>query len=206
MEFRKAFSLIIFLFLLLAGCSGNHEAKLKPLPPNATIVAFGDSLTFGTGVRQNDSYPAILSRLIHYRVINAGMPGETSEQGLERISNVLKKYHPNLVILCLGGNDALRRIKPQETEKNLQKIITKIKATGADIVLLGVPEVSLGMKTPAYYSKLAKKFDIPLDSSSLKQLLKKQEFKSDFVHFNKKGYKKLAQQIEELLKENGAIQ
>lgn len=206
MEFRKSFSFIIFLILLLAGCSGNHKAELKPLPQNATIVAFGDSLTFGTGARKNESYPALLSKLIHYRVINAGIPGETTKQGLKRLPRILKKYQPNLVIVCLGGNDTLRRIKPEQTEKNLQNIITKIKATGADVVLLGVPEAKLGMKTPDYYSKLARQFNIPLDNVTLKNLLKNSDNKSDWVHFNKQGYEKMAEQVAEFLKENGAIQ
>lgn len=114
------------------------------------IVAFGDSLTAGLGVAVDQSYPAILERKIKeagypYRVLNSGVSGETTAGGLRRVDWVLRS-RPDIVLLELGANDGLRGLNPDQTEKNLEEIITRLRKEGVTVVLAG-------MKMPPNYGK-----------------------------------------------------
>ena len=99
---------IITISIIFAGCSDG--VKLQPLLPEATLLAFGDSLTYGTGTSRDKAYPAILENLIRRRVINAGIPGEISAEGLQRLPGLITQHQPALIILCHGGNDILRKL------------------------------------------------------------------------------------------------
>jgi len=107
------------------------------------VLVFGDSLSAGYGIDVDQSWPALLqSRLesqgYEHRVINASISGETTEGGVTRISNTLKNFTPDLVILELGGNDGLRGFPPARMKANLQQIIEATKTSGAAVVLLGI--------------------------------------------------------------------
>lgn len=106
---------------LLTACSS--DAKSSRLAGDAVILAFGDSLTFGTGASPAESYPAVLESLVGRRVVNSGVPGEVTADGLSRLPEVLEKEKPALMILCHGGNDLLRRLDQRQTAKNLRKMI-----------------------------------------------------------------------------------
>ena len=101
------------LAALAAGCR-DRTPRLQPLPAHAVILAFGDSLTAGNGAPRASSYPVILQQLTGWQTINAGAPGEISAEGVIRLPGLLQRYHPDLVVLCHGGNDLLRRIAHQE--------------------------------------------------------------------------------------------
>ncbi len=114
------------------------------------IVAFGDSLTAGLGVQANDSYPAQLQRRLdslgyHYRVINAGVSGDTTAGGLRRVSWILSSK-PELVILELGANDGLRGLRIDETHNNLHRIISQLQEARVLVILAG-------MKLPPNYGQ-----------------------------------------------------
>jgi acyl-CoA thioesterase-1 len=120
----------------------------QPRAEQPRIVAFGDSLTAGFGVPPEDSYPAQLQRKLdeagyRYRVINAGVSGDTTAGGLRRTDWVLKS-RPAIVILVLGANDGLRGLALKETRANLEQIIQRLRAAGAQVVLAG-------MKLPPNY-------------------------------------------------------
>jgi len=133
--FAVLFSLI--LSVMLSACS---KDELKPLHQDDVIVAFGDSLTAGYGVPKDNAYPAKLSELIDKAVINAGVSGETTLEGLQRIDSVLDQHTPALVILFEGGNDILRNQDLSKTKDNLNQMIEKIKASGAQPILVGLPK------------------------------------------------------------------
>lgn len=106
------------------------------------IVAFGDSLTAGLGVAPEDSYPAELQRRLdalgfRFRVINAGVSGETTAGGLRRVPWILRS-RPQFVILELGANDGLRGLKPEQTRANLERMIQQLQASGAHVILAGM--------------------------------------------------------------------
>ncbi|NNM14640.1 MAG: arylesterase, partial [Gammaproteobacteria bacterium] len=103
-QFRKFF-FSYFWIIILAACGAK---PLSPLSQNATIVAFGDSLTQGVGTTRDKSYPAVLAEISGRNVINAGISGETTTEGLGRFASVLEQNAPELVILIEGGNDILR--------------------------------------------------------------------------------------------------
>ncbi len=180
--------------------------QLSPLSDNDPIVAFGDSLTSGNGTSEEFAYPAVLSRLINHTVINAGVSGETTAEGLERLPDMLQEQHPKLVLLCLGGNDMLRKLDLAETESNLRSMIQTIRAHGSSVVLIGVPEPRLFSGPPPFYRKLADEFNLPYEGRIFNQVLKTPRLKSDPIHANAEGYRVVAERLAQLLKETGAIQ
>ncbi|MDP2252857.1 MAG: GDSL-type esterase/lipase family protein, partial [Thiobacillus sp.] len=99
--------LVFFALFLLAAC--DRVPTLPKLDSHDVIVAFGDSLTHGTGASADTAYPAVLASLTGLAVINAGVPGDTTSSGLARLPAVLEEHRPRLVLLCLGGNDMLRK-------------------------------------------------------------------------------------------------
>ena len=135
--------LLLLAFTLVAIGCGEKVAQLPRLGANDVVVAFGDSLTYGTGAAEHESYPAVLAELIGRRVVRAGVPGEVTAQGLRRLPAVLDEYHPRLVIVCLGGNDMLRKIHPSQTKRNLKAMLQELKRRGISTVLVGVPKPAL---------------------------------------------------------------
>ncbi|MCK5640240.1 MAG: arylesterase, partial [Gammaproteobacteria bacterium] len=128
----------LVLVFLIASCS--ESPQLEKLSQDSVILAFGDSLTYGSGVKEQFSYPSVLHELINIEVINSGVPGEVTADGLERLQQTLLEHQPDLVILCHGGNDILRRNGHAQTRVNLLAMVQLIKSSGADVILLGVPE------------------------------------------------------------------
>lgn len=191
------------VLLLLAACG--KTPQFEKLPNDAVILAFGDSLTFGTGATPETSYPAVLEQLIGRRVVAAGVPGEITAEGLERLSDVLEEEHPKLLILCHGGNDLLRKTGNAQAEANLRAMIALAKAKGIQVLMVAVPKPGLTLSAPAYYEKIAEEFNLPIETSVLRNILSSSNLKSDQIHPNAAGYRKMAEAIAELLKSAKAI-
>jgi acyl-CoA thioesterase-1 len=197
------FALVWAALFSLAAC--DRPPQLPRLHNGDVIVAFGDSLTHGNGASSEQAYPAVLGQMIGHTVINAGVPGETTAEGLDRLPEVLTQEHPKLVLLCLGGNDMLRRVDAASTESNLRQMIQAIRASGAGVVLIGVPQPALFSGPPAFYEKLAEEYKLPYEGEAFDEVLKNPRLKSDSIHANAAGYKIVAQRLAELLKQTGAI-
>ncbi|RTL10740.1 MAG: arylesterase [Neisseriaceae bacterium] len=194
--------LILITLFIISACSKPYFTKL---PSDGVILAFGDSLTAGNGTSVENSYPSVLSQISGHKVINAGIPGETTEQGAARFAQVLEETHPQLVILMEGGNDILRNINPQATKRNLENMIKQAQLQHMQIMLVGIPNKSLFSSHAEFYDDLAKQYNLLLDDNSIAKLEKSPEYKSDEVHFNQQGYKVLAERFYDLLKKNGAF-
>ena len=123
------------LALALAGCG--ERPRLEHLASDAVVLAFGDSLTYGTGAVEDESYPAQLERLIGRRVVRAGVPGEVTAQALERLPRALDEHSPRLMLLCIGGNDFLQRLGTAQAEANVRAMVKLARSRGVDVLLIG---------------------------------------------------------------------
>ena len=194
----------MLLNFVLYSCSDSSK-NLSPLSSSATILAFGDSLTHGTGANNGEDYPAILNKLSNINVINAGVPGEISSKGLERLPSLLDEHNPDLLILIHGGNDILRKLSRNEQKSNLSAMIELAKTRNIQIAMLGVPEPGIFLKSAEIYEELASETNIPIDLSLLPDILGDKSLKSDIAHPNASGYQQMAEGIYEFLKDNGAL-
>ena len=131
---------ILFLFAwLVSGLAGGALAST----PSPTILVVGDSLSAGYGIDVDQSWPALLQEKLdalgyEHRVVNASISGETSEGGAARIGEALARFSPAVVVIELGGNDGLRGFPPARLKKNLETMVERSRAAGAEVVLLGI--------------------------------------------------------------------
>ncbi|MEN6318514.1 MAG: arylesterase [Syntrophaceae bacterium] len=209
MNFRKY---IVLIFLLLAIITGGFLAacssgtKLPHLASNAVVLAFGDSLTYGTGAEPTESYPTVLEKLIGRKVINAGIPGEVTSQGLSRLPEVLQKENPSLMLLCHGGNDLLRRLDQQNAANNIRSMIRLAQKRGVSVVLIAVPAPGVSLSPPSMYREIAQEFAIPCEEKIIATVLADGSLKSDYIHPNAAGYRRIAEALAALLKKSGAVE
>jgi acyl-CoA thioesterase I len=194
----------VMTVMLLGGCGGGTP-KVTKLAATDVVLAFGDSLTYGTGAKAEESYPAVLSELLGRNVVRAGIPGEQTAGGLQRLPGALDEHRPRLVIVCLGGNDMLRKGAPNVIEANLRAMLKEIRGRGIDAVLVGVPAPGLITSAPEFYEKLASEFGIPYEGKIVTSVLYKPELKSDPIHPNADGYRRIAEALAKLLRDAGAV-
>ncbi len=196
-------ALLVVLALLAAACG--DAPKLAPLAPEAVVLAFGDSITYGTGASESESYPAQLERLIGRKVVRAGVPGEVTARALERLPGVLEEHQPQLLVLCIGGNDFLRNLGKAQAAANVQTMVAVAKQRGIDVLLIGTPEKGITVTPPAFYAEIAEQHRIPYEGSVIGQILRNSELKSDAIHPNAEGYRLIAERVAELLRKSGAL-
>jgi acyl-CoA thioesterase I len=198
---------LILPALLLTACqsaTGNH-AQLRPLPTDAVILAFGDSITFGTGAAPGQDYPATLRHLISRTVLNAGIPGEVTAEGRARLPGLLDNHRPALLLLCLGANDMLRGLDEENAAENLRAMVRMAGDRGIQVVLIGYPRPPRFTTTPEFYDRIAAEFSIPYLNNTLGGILKDPSLKADSIHPNALGYRKLAEKLADLLHTHGAL-
>ena len=190
---------------IMAALLGCGSPGLKPIPGDGTILAFGDSLTVGVGTTSENSYPSVLAALTGLTVINAGVSGETTDEGVLRLPEELDDAEPDMVIIIEGGNDLLQDRSHSAIKTNLKSMIETAQNRGVQVVLIGVPQKKLFSDCAPLYEELADEFQLVFDGTLLGGLLRSPSLKSDYIHLNEKGYRKMAESIYELLKDNGAL-
>jgi acyl-CoA thioesterase I len=196
-------AVLLALALLVAACG--KDPKVGRLPPNAVILAFGDSLTFGTGAAETESYPAQLEALVGRTVVRAGVPGEVTAQALARLPGELDAHRPQLLLLCIGGNDFLRRLGRDQAASNVRAMVGLARERGVTVALIGTPEPGFGVSPPAFYADIAREFRLPYEGVVIGQVLKDASLKSDPIHPNARGYGVIAEGVAALLRKSGAI-
>jgi len=186
------------LVTLLMGCARREITNIDSKGEN--IICFGDSLTSGEGAGEGEDYPSILAKKISIPVvINAGKPGDTTFDALNRLKTDVLGQSPLLVILEFGGNDFLQKISPSDTFKNLEEMIRKIQERGA---MVAIAEIRAGMILKGYgkeYRRLAKKYKAILIPNLLGEILVDPSLKSDYIHPNVSGYKVMAEKIYKII-------
>ncbi len=164
-----------------------------------TWVAFGDSLTAGVGAGSGRDYPTQLGKRLDQRIINRGVPGDTTSDALARIWEV-EELDPRVVLLCLGGNDSLRQIPLDQTLLNLSAIIDRFQSRGAFVVLIGVRSASVFDQFDEPLASLAKKKGVLYIANFLKDVLGTRSLMSDQIHPNAEGYSRIADRLEKILR------
>lgn len=198
------FLVALALALALVACS-DTPPPLPRLGAEDIMLAFGDSITYGTGARPEESYPEVLAQLIERRVVGAGVPGEVTANGVQRLPEVLDEVKPKILLLCMGGNDMLRKVEPVAIESNLRTMVRMARDRGIAVVLIAVPKPALFGGNAAFYQTIARENNLPLEGDILKDILFDNEFKADPIHPNAKGYRRMAEAIAELLRRAGAV-
>ncbi len=205
-KYRPALYTCLLLASMLLGACSDKQPGFR-LADDAVFLAFGDSITYGSGAEKEQSYPAILSRLSGHPVINAGVPGEVSAAGMQRLPALLDEYKPGLLILCHGGNDLLRRLNPAATQGNLEAMIDSAKQRNIPVLLIGVPSFALVfLYADEMYDEIAEKHELLYEDEVLPRVESDPRLKSDRIHPNAEGYRQIAVAVHQLLLDSGALQ
>jgi acyl-CoA thioesterase-1 len=178
--------------------------------PRPRLVCFGDSLTAGYGTDPGQSYPDVLQKMLdqqgyRYRVVNAGVSGETTKDGLERVERIAAR-HPPLVVLEFGGNDGLRGLPLEQTQANLSQMIETLQKSGTTVALAGIslpPEYGPEYiaKINAMYPALAKQYHVRLLPMLLTNVYGVAgDMQDDGHHATAKGNVQVAKNVEQLVK------
>ena len=182
----KKISLFLFLICMLTSCSNNNQTTIN------SIVCFGDSLTKGFGSTDNQSYPYYLQKLVNIPVINKGINGNTSKDGLNRTDDILQ-FKNSLVIVEFGANDFFQQISISETKKNMEQIIDKLKQDNI-VVLVSTEDKQLN-KLYSMLKSLAKEKNVLFINGILNEIWNNRNLFSDEIHPNSTGYKLIADKI-----------
>jgi acyl-CoA thioesterase I len=207
-SFRRS---VAVLLLAAAAACGNGSARHAPLPPGAVVLAFGDSVTRGTGAGADEDFPARLAALTGWEVVNSGVPGDTSARAVSRIAEELAEWRPALVIIELGGNDFLQRRDVADVKNDLATLIASVRDANALPVLVGVPELSVlravtgRLKDSPIYAALGAEERVLVIDGALAAVLSDARLRADPIHPNADGYAVMAERIAEELARAGLL-
>lgn len=184
--------IIASIFVRLSFSS--YEIKNYPTQSNGPIVAYGDSLIEGVGASKTGGFVALLSEKIDEDIVNLGVSGDTTRDGVERINDVLEQ-NPRLVFVLLGGNDFIKKIAKEETFSNLRTIVGTIQAEGAVVVLLGVRGGIVRDGYDSNFKDLARETGSVYVPNVLGGVFGNPELMSDVIHPNQAGYQFIADKV-----------
>ena len=187
----------IFVIFLIIFCLGaflffKKGSDVTNFPSDGTtVVVFGDSLVEGVGATTKGGFVELLSKQIKTPIVNLGVSGNTTVDGLKRIDEIFK-HDPKVVILLLGGNDYLKKVPREETFKNLEKMIDEIHSRGAVVLLLGVRGGVLKDNFKDFFEELVKEKKVAYVPDVLDGIVFDRSLMSDGIHPNEKGYEVIA--------------
>jgi len=199
---------LLYLACLLLAC-GNE--KLPAIPAGSTVLVLGDSLSYGTGAAEHQDYPTLLAQNTGWNIINAGVPGNTSEQGLARLPALLEEHQPALLMIVLGGNDFLKKVPVSQTIANLNTMIQMGKSKNSTTLLVAIPDYQPvkaafgGLSDHTLYATLAKETQTPFIEDVFSPVLSKNALKADYVHPNAQGYRQVEERLRASLIKLGLI-
>lgn len=197
---------IKFLFLFIfscavafavSGCGKKEPTNLNN--HNRNIVAFGDSLTNGNGVERDLAYPAVLSRLLNKPVINLGVSGDLSAQGLARVGEI-DEHRPYMVLIEFGANDAMRGIPFEQTKNNLTAMVDYVQRLGAVAVLVDTGGSFRMNRYSNFMEDLAKEKNALFVPGIMDGIFTDRALKSDTMHPNEKGYEMIADRVAKVIR------
>jgi len=200
---------IVYLFLLTFSLLACRAEKVPAIPVGATVLILGDSLSYGTGANKNEDYPTLLAAHTGWNIVNAGVPGDTTAGGLERLPDLLDEHQPKLLMIELGGNDFLHNVPTEQTIANLKTIISQAKSKNITTLLIAIPEFKPlkaamgGLSDHPLYGKMAEETKTLLIEDTFSEVLSKNSLKSDYIHPNAKGYRAVEEKMRESLTELG---
>ncbi len=173
--------------------------KNYPSASHGPILMFGDSLVAGVGATPGNDLPSAVGKLVGVPVLNYGVSGDTTRDGLARLDTAVAE-NPKVALVLLGGNDFLQKIPRAETFANLEKIVTTFQSHGAMVILLGVRSGLLGGGADSEYEALAKKTHSAYVSDVLAGIFAHSALMSDAIHPNDAGYAEITKRIAPVLK------
>ncbi len=204
-EYLSMRSLAVTLLIAGAAIGCNGESPSSPGHGTPVIVAFGDSLTSGPGLRPEQAYPALLQQRIaaegrDYHVINAGLTGDTSSEALHRFDGSLVP-DTRIVILAIGGNDGLRRVPVATVERNISTLVERAQTRGIHVLLCQMEAPPLGglnytIEFHRIFTRLADRHKVPLVPFFLLGIVGNDDVDlDDTLHPNAAGHKVIADTI-----------
>lgn len=164
----------------------------NPHPSGHDIVCFGDSLTYGTGAAPGMDYPSQLQAMIGRKVVNAGVPGDTTSGALERLERDVLSHDPGIVLITLGGNDLKNGVGRDEAFANMENIIRAIQDKGALVVVGGIDVPLFGRGFGPAYEEVCARTGAVLVPNIYKGIFGRDEYMSDPIHPNDEGYRMMA--------------
>jgi len=168
-------------------------------PEGANIICFGDSLTYGTGASAGMDYPSQLSSLIGRNVINAGVPGDTTSDALERLEMDVLSNSPRIVLVTLGGNDLKNKVVKETAFLNLKTIIESIQETGALVIVGGIDIPLFGRGFGSEYERVCSQTGAVFIENIYEGIFGHQDLMSDPIHPNDQGYRVMAERFYEAI-------
>ena len=184
------------LALAAAACGPSWEIT-NARPSGTNVIAFGDSLTAGYRLDPGQGWPEQLSAIIGRPILNRGVSGNTTADALARLERDVLAEDPRIVLVCLGGNDMLRRLPADQQFDNLRAIVRAIQEKGALVVLIGtegfkiLSQVDYGER----YESLAREMGAVYVPDLMEGVLTDRSLMLDQIHPNARGYEKIARRI-----------
>jgi acyl-CoA hydrolase len=196
------------LLFALAACSGS---KFDAVPAGAKVLVVGDSITAGYGLGPEQAWTTRLASETGWQIVNAGVSGDTTSGGVERLPALLDEHQPVAVIIELGGNDMLRRQSSAAIVANLESMLGEIERRGARPILMSVPKPEIAgiffasLADAPFYAEIGARKKIPLIENVLAKVLARPELKLDRLHPNGTGQQEIGKGAASALRKQGLV-